>query len=119
MTALDRRTGKDRRQHKRHAVRIDVEWENPVAKRNARVADVSLAGCFLLSGGEVDDGQIVKVFFPLSNGKRVLFWGKIVNHVFEVGFAVKFIGLTDVQDSLLKRMIQNLERVEKKETSRI
>ena len=110
MTVIDRRTGMDRRRHARHTVRIDVEWENPMGKRPARISDVSLAGCFLLSAGEVDDGQIVKVFFPLSNGNRALFWGKIVNHVFEVGFAVKFVGLTDVQDSLIKRMVHNLEK---------
>ena len=110
MTVIERRTGKDRRRYARHAVRIDVEWENPTGKRAARISDVSVSGCFLLTAGEVDDGQIVKVLFPLSNGNRALFWGKIVNHVFEVGFAVKFVGLTDVQDSLLKRMIQNLEK---------
>jgi hypothetical protein len=110
MTVIDRRTGKDRRRYPRHTVRIDVEWENPVAKRAARISDVSLAGCFLLSAGEVDDGQIVKVYFPLSNGNRALFWGKIVNHVFEVGFAVKFVGLTDVQGSLLNKMVENLSK---------
>ncbi|MEP7076933.1 MAG: PilZ domain-containing protein [Acidobacteriota bacterium] len=109
MTVIDRRIGKDRRRYARHTVRIDVDWESPGAKRTARISDVSLAGCFLLSAGEVDDGQIVKVFFPLNNGNRALFWGKIVNHVFEVGFAVRFVGLTDVQDSLLRRMVQNLE----------
>lgn len=79
-----------------------------MGRRPARISDVSLDGCFVLSSGEVDDGQIVKVFFPLSNGKRILFWGKIVNHVFDVGFGLKFVGVTDVQQSMLKKLIGQL-----------
>ena len=109
MAVIDRRKGQDRRRHERHAVRIDVNWENPMGKRQARISDVSVSGCFLLSSGEVDDGQIVKVLFPLSNGRRALFWGKIVNHVFDVGFGLKFVAMTDIQESLLKRLIGKLE----------
>jgi hypothetical protein len=109
MVVIDRRKASDRRRHGRHAVRIDVDWENPVGRRPAKVSDVSLTGCFVLSPGDVDDGQIVKVFFPLSNGKKALFWGKIVNHVFDVGFGVRFVAVTDVQQSLLKRLIGRLD----------
>ncbi|MGH7783411.1 MAG: PilZ domain-containing protein [Candidatus Binatia bacterium] len=109
MAVIDRRKGNDRRRHERHAVRIDVDWENPMGKRAARISDVSVSGCFLLSSGEVDDGQIVKVLFPLSDGRRALFWGKIVNHVFDVGFGLKFVAITDMQQSLLKRLIGKLE----------
>lgn len=109
MAVIDRRKGKDRRRHERHAVRIDVDWENPLGKRAARISDVSFTGCFMLTSGEVDDGQIVKVLFPLSDGRRALFWGKIVNHVFDVGFALKFVAMTDIQQSLLKRLINKLD----------
>jgi len=108
MVVIDRRKGSDRRKHRRHAVSIDVDWENPMGRRPARISDVSIDGCFVLSSGDVDDGQIVKVFFPLSNGKRALFWGKIVNHVFDVGFGLKFVAITDVQQSLLKKLLGNL-----------
>lgn len=108
MKVIDRRKGKERRQHARYAVRIDVDWENPVGRHRAKVSDVSLTGCFLLSSGEVDDGQIVKLYFPLSNDRKALFWGKIVNHVFDVGFGLKFVAVTDAQQSLLKRLIGNL-----------
>jgi hypothetical protein len=108
MVVIDRRKGQDRRKHRRHAVRIDVDWENPMGRRPARVSDVSIAGCFVLSSGEVGDGQIVKVYFPLSNGNKALFWGKIVNHVFDVGFGLKFVAVTDLQQSLLKRLLGTL-----------
>jgi len=108
MVVIDRRKGSDRRKHRRHAVRIDVDWENPMGRRTARISDVSVDGCFVLSSGDVDDGQIVKVFFPLSNGKKALFWGKIVNHVFDVGFGLRFVAVTDVQQSLLKKLLGNL-----------
>ena len=110
MVVIDRRKGSDRRKHRRHAVRIDVDWENPMGRRTARISDVSIDGCFVLSSGDIDDGQIVKVFFPLSNGKKALFWGKIVNHVFDVGFGLRFVAVTDVQQVLLKKLLGTLSK---------
>ena len=99
----------ERRRQKRYDARISVDWENPKGRSSASVSDINTDGCFLLSSGAVSDGQIVKVYFPLSNGKKAQFWGKIVNHVFDIGFAVKFVTMTDTQDSLLKRLVGSLE----------
>ena len=67
-----------------------------------------MSGCFLLSGGEVDDGEAVRIFFPTIEGKSVPVSGDIVNHVFEVGFAIKFIDLTDSQIVFLHRLIDRI-----------
>ena len=99
----------ERRRQKRYSARISVDWENPKGRRPASVSDINNEGCFLLSSGIVSDGQIVKVYFPLSNGKKAQFWGKIVNHVFDIGFALRFVTVTETQESLLTRLIGSLE----------
>lgn len=99
----------ERRRQKRYDTRISVDWENPKGRRAACVSDINTEGCFLLSSGIVSDGQIVKVFFPLSNGKKVLFWGKVVNHVFDIGFALRFATLTEANGSLLMKLIGSLK----------
>ena len=81
-----------------------------MGRRQATISDVSIDGCFVLTSGDFDDGQIVKLFFPLSNGNTALFWGKIVNHVFDIGFGLKFVAVTDIQQSLLKKLLGSLAR---------
>ena len=108
MTRIDRRKGGDRRRSDRHGVAIDVDWENAEGRREGRVSDISMSGCFLLSGGEVEDGQAVCIFFPTKDGNKFDVSGEIVNHVFEVGFAVKFIDLTDPQIVFLHRLMEQV-----------
>ena len=65
----------------------------------------SSLGCFVLCSGEVEKGENVKLFFPLAEGMKVQFWGEIVNHVFEIGFGVKFIEVNAAQREFLEEMV--------------
>ena len=87
----DRRTGKDRRVVERIQINIDIEWEGLVGKKSGTISDISPHGCFVLCSGEVEDGEQVKIFFPLTDGRKIQLWGEVANHVFEIGFAIKFI----------------------------
>ncbi len=62
-------------------------------------------GCFVLCSGEVEDGENVKIFFPLSDGRTIQFWGEVINHVFEIGFAVRFIELSKAQREFLEKFV--------------
>jgi len=52
--------------------------------------------------GRSRDGENVKLFFPLTDGRTIQFWGEVSNHVFEIGFAVKFIEMSDAQKEFLE-----------------
>ena len=108
MAKIDRRKGGDRRRHDRHTVAIEIEWENAKGKRSGTINDLSMSGCFLLSGGEVEDGEAVRVYFTTTDGKKFVILGDIINHVFEVGFAVRFIDLTDSQIVFLHRLMEKV-----------
>lgn len=107
--ANDRRSGDDRRQDKRFSVKINVEWEGFVGRRRGTISDISVNGCYILCSGEVDDGESVKIFFPLSDGKKVQFWGEVVNHFFDIGFAVRFIELSEAQQDFLEKFVDTLK----------
>ncbi len=111
MAITDRRTGSDRRAVERFNVSIEVEWEGLIGRKPGTLGDISLIGCFVLSSGEVEDGENVKIFFPLADGRKIQFWGEVLNYVFEIGFAVKFIELSEAQREFLKVFIDRL-RVE-------
>ncbi len=110
MAILDRRSGHNRRKVERISVTIDVEWEGLTGRLSGTISDISTVGCFILSSGEVTDSESVKIFLPLTDGMKVQFWGEVVNHVFEIGFAVRFIELSDAQKDFLEKFIDTLKK---------
>ncbi len=73
MAITDRRAGGDRRAVERFNVNIEVEWEGLIGRKPGTLGDVSRVGCFVLSSGEVEDGENVKIFFPLTDGRKLQF----------------------------------------------
>ena len=110
MPNTDRRAGSDRRAVERLNVNIEVEWEGLIGRKSGIISDVSPTGCFVMCSGEVEDGENVKVFFPLTDGRTIQFWGEIANHVFEIGFAVKFIEMSDAQKEFLEVFIDTFRK---------
>lgn len=104
----DRRQKPERRVVERFEVNIDIEWEGLVGRKAGTISDVSPIGCFILCSGEVEDGETVKIFFPLTDGRTIQLWGEVSNHVFEIGFAVKFIELTEAQQEFLEVFVETL-----------
>lgn len=105
---MERRRGKDRRAVERFSVNIDIEWEGLSGKQTGTISDISVSGCFVLCSGEVEDGDYIKIFFPLSTGKKFEFMGEVTNHVFEIGFGVCFINLTETQKEFLEVFVDTL-----------
>jgi len=108
MAISERRAGGDRRALERFNVSIEVEWEGLIGRKSGTISDISPHGCFVLSSGEVEDGENVKIFLPLTDGRKIQFWGEVSNHVFEIGFAVKFIELSDAQKEFLEVFVDTL-----------
>jgi PilZ domain len=108
MATKDRRSGSDRRTLERFPVNIDIEWEGLVGRKTGTISDISVLGCFVLCSGEVEDGENVKIFFPLTDGRKIQFWGEVANHVFEIGFAVRFIELSEAQKDFLEKFTDTL-----------
>lgn len=107
---IDRRAGSERRKNPRYAVNIDVEWEDASGRRRGTLSDVSLDGCFVLCSGEVEDGNRVRLFFPIGKGMKVQFEGEVVNHFYEIGFAVRFTDLGPAQTGFLEKFLATLSR---------
>ena len=105
MPELDRRKRDDRRKAKRYAVSIDVEWESHFGRRAGTLSDISEEGCFVLSEVDVSDGELVKIFIPLSDGMKVEFLGQVANYVYEIGFAVLFLSMTEAQKEFLASFV--------------
>ena len=104
----DRRRGEERRAAERFPVNIDIEWEGLVGRKAGTISDMSPIGCFVLCSGEVEDSETIKIFFPLTDGRKIQLWGEVANHVFEIGFAIKFIELSEAQQEFLEVFVETL-----------
>lgn len=105
----DRRTGHERRGTNRYPINVSAEWETTAGRKPGALSDVSFDGCFVLSSGDVTDNEPVRVFIPLADGMKVQFDGRIANHVFEIGFGVKFEALSSAQRELLVKLVREAE----------
>jgi|SRR6478672_1235877 len=104
----DRRRGNDRRIDERFALDINIKWEGSSGIWEGTLSDISLTGCFILGPGDVVDGDRVRIDFPLIAGGTLSLWGEVMNHVYEIGFGAKFIGMTETQKTYLERFIDTL-----------
>lgn len=109
MQTGDRRSGHERRATNRYPVEVEVEWEGSSGRQAGTISDVSLDGCFVLSSGDIQDGDAVKLFVPLADGMKVQFDGKVANHVYEIGFGIRFGSLSAAQRDLLTQMVRRAE----------
>ncbi len=106
MSTQDRRSGVERRSTNRFPVEVDIEWQGTGDRVAGSVSDVSLDGCFVLSSGDVTDGETVRLYIPLADGMKVEFSGRVANHVFEIGFGIKFDQLSAAQRDVLGRLVR-------------
>jgi hypothetical protein len=102
---IDRRGGSERRKHPRHAVSIEIDWESARGRKTGTLSDISLDGCFVLCSGEVENGDRIRVFLPVRDGMKAEFNGEVVNHFYEIGFAVRFIDLGPAQINFLQKYL--------------
>jgi hypothetical protein len=109
MSIQDRRSGAERRGTNRYAINVGVEWETTAGRQPGSMSDVSFDGCFVLSSGDVEDGEAVRILVPLADGMKAQFDGNVANHVFEIGFGVKFAPLSSAQRELLVKLVRDAE----------
>lgn len=109
MTTTDRRSGDERRRLLRTKVAVNVEWQNTLERRTGTISDISELGCFVLSDGDVEDGENILIFFSMDDDMKMEFAARVTNHVFEIGFAATFIGVNTTQKEFLKNFLDRRE----------
>jgi hypothetical protein len=80
----------ERRKAPRIRVNLPARWEGALHQETATITDLSRTGCFILSGGSVQEKELIWLEIRLPKGDPVQFWCEVVNAAHEIGFAVKF-----------------------------
>ena len=94
----------ERRTTERIRTNLKARWEALTSHGRGAVWDLSEGGCFVLTGGEVTTGELVRLEIHFSD--RVdLVWGKVVYAIAEMGFALRFaFGNQDERRALANRI---------------
>jgi hypothetical protein len=90
---------KERRRAPRVKVNLPARWEGVLAQKQASVTSLSRNGCFLLSGGAVEPKELIRLEIELPEGDPIYFWAEVVDAADEIGFAVRFTSVTDVDEA--------------------
>ena len=94
----------ERRTAERIRINLKARWEGLFSQGRGAICDLSPAGCFVLTGGEVTAGELVRleIHFP---SRIDLVWGQVVYAVAEMGFALRFAFSDDNEMRALASLI--------------
>ena len=94
---------------RRKAQRIDVNllarWEGVSDRNEATVTSLSYSGCFMLSGGKVHPKELLRIEILFPDEEPIYAWGEVVDHAYEIGFAVQFTLLETEDQARLAKFI--------------
>lgn len=96
----------ERRLNARVKVNLPVRWENFLIQQAATVADLSLTGCFVLSGGKVELNELVRLEISLPSDEPIYLWAEVIDQADEIGFSVRFTAMDDDERERLEQFVR-------------
>src|SRR5262245_30758795 len=95
----------ERRTAERVRTNLRARWEALMSQGRGAVCDLSSGGCFVLTGGEINAGELVRleIHFP---DRMEFFWGTVVYAIAEMGFALRFAFSCDDEERVLASLIE-------------
>lgn len=101
----------ERRSAERAQVSFDVMWDGDKGRNKGEVIDISISGCFVLSGGTYKEKELIKldILLPVS-GQIISVWGMVANTFPEMGFGIKFTYINEADETLVKEIVAKEKR---------
>jgi hypothetical protein len=100
----------ERRTAERVRLSLRTRWETLMTQGRGTVCDLSSTGCFVLSGGEVNPGELTRLEIHFPEGIASV-WGAVVYGIAEMGFAIRFKFAGESESRALDKLIaSSIER---------
>ena len=96
----------DRRQSERVYVRLNARWEGVLAQCEGHIVDLSATGCFVLTSDRVKPKELIRVEIQLPTEGWLYLWGEVVYRIEEMGFALRFTGVSDMEQAMLDLLLE-------------
>lgn len=85
----------ERRQFRRVNVNLPARWEGVLTQQTATVTSLSEGGCFVLTAGQVEEKELIRLEIELPDIGTVYFWSEVVDSAAEIGFGAQFTSASD------------------------
>ena len=95
----------DRRIDERMSTNLAARWDGQSGSHEARIADLSLGGCFVNTTGRVEPGEVVSFSIRLPSGEWLPLRGEVVSYQQGIGFGLLFSFLTDEEEQALRELV--------------
>ena len=99
---------RDRRSAPRARVKLAASWEGALSRESATVTDLSRSGCFVLTGGNVEIKELIRLEIHLTDQQTVNFWAEVVDAASDIGFAMKFNSSSPEDEEALARYLEGI-----------
>jgi hypothetical protein len=86
-------------------VNLPARWEGAVERGEAQLTSLSFTGCFLLSGGDVTPKELLRLEIIMPDQDPLYAWAEVVDHAYDIGFAVQFTLIEDQDQVRLAEFI--------------
>ena len=73
------------------------------------ICDLSSTGCFILTGGDVTPGELIRLEIHFPN-QIALVWGQVIYAIAEMGFALHFAFTDEADRRALDELITSLNQ---------
>ena len=93
------------RNQARTPVSLNIILEGASGKRQARISDISLGGCFIDCVTPINQGETVSFQVKIADDQWLALTGEVVYLFSGVGIGVRFDSLTEDARSLLEHLI--------------
>jgi len=98
-------SGRKARKQERTHVSLEISLEGASGKRQARVSDLSLGGCFIDSIFNMPSGEKLLLRIKISDGEWLEIFGEVVYVFHGTGFGVRFTSISEKDKIVLEHLI--------------
>lgn len=95
----------ERRRAPRAKVNLPARWEGALTQQEASVTNLSKTGCFVLTGGQVEPRELIRLEITFPDDSQIYPWAEVVEEASEIGFAVRFTSMNDDELSSLEKFV--------------
>ena len=97
----------ERREDPRVYLSLEAWWQGLSGRHQARVADLSMGGCYIDSLGKTEPGEFIVFAIKRPNGRWLELRGQVVSSEANIGFSLSFSYLTEDEQQALADVIDS------------
>lgn len=96
----------DRRRSKRVSVNLEAKFFGGAERGRARISDISVGGCYVETLVFISPGNKLTIEMKLPTGNWLRVMGEVMYYHPNIGFGMRFLGLTEPVLDVLANLVE-------------